>query len=84
MINRLRLCGKFSDRIFSDYRNAINKNGIIHIANRHGLNGEHDSSMQNTGDIARAGYVIENFDSVERVFNGDGSPAYSTWSSVIK
>ena len=63
---------------FSDYRNAINKNGIIHIANRHGLNGEHDSSMQNTGDIARAGYVIENFDSVERVFNGDGSPAYST------
>ncbi len=62
---------------FSGYTNAINKNGFNHIEKRHGINGEHDHTMANLKDVARTGYVLNNYDTVEQVFNPDGTPARS-------
>lgn len=63
---------------FSGYSNAINKGGINHIIKGHGQNGESDHSMGNVLDIARMGYVVENFDQVELLRNSDGSIVTST------
>lgn len=63
---------------FSGYSNAINKGGINHIIKGHGQNGESDHSMENVLDIARMGYVVENFDQVELLRNSDGSIVTST------
>lgn len=46
---------------------------VKHIWERHGENGQADSSMKNTADIARIQYVIDNPDTVERT---DNSKAY--------
>ena len=62
---------------FSSFSNAINKNGVNHINKDHGADGMSDHSMQNLGDVARIGYVIDNFDTVDQLFNTDGSPALS-------
>ncbi len=62
---------------FSSFSNAINKNGVNHINKDHGADGMSDHSMQNLGDVARIGYVIDNFDTVDQLFNTDGSPSLS-------
>ncbi len=59
------------------YTHNINTNGIQHILNRHGENGEHDSTMSLDDDIARVGWVLENYDSVE-ILEKDNEIAYST------
>ena len=69
-----RLLGKD----FSGYVNAVDTNGIKHIEKRHGENGEADSSMRNVNDIARVGYVLDNYDLVEIARDSDGSEALST------
>ena len=46
------------------YKNKITPGRIRHIFKRHGSNGEADNSMSNTHDLAKIGYVIENFDSI--------------------
>ena len=45
-------------------RVVLDINGIKHIENRHGKNGEQDHSMENADDIARMGYVIMNYDKI--------------------
>ena len=59
------------------YTNAINSNAVRHIEKRHGRSGEHDTSMSNPEDIARVGYVLENYDGVERLVNSEGFPEKS-------
>ena len=58
----------------SGYVHAIDKNGFNHIEKRHGINGENDSNMSNASDVARIGYVLANYDSVELARNEDGTP----------
>lgn len=58
----------------SGYVHAIDKNGFNHIEKRHGINGENDSNMSNASDVARIGYVLANYDSVELARNDDGTP----------
>lgn len=41
---------------------VLDKNGVKHIDKRHGENGEHDKTMSKTEDMARAAYVLQNFD----------------------
>ena len=60
----------------SGYTNNINTNGMQHIINRHGENGSHDSTMANDNDIARVGWVLENYDSVE-IVEDDGKQTFS-------
>lgn len=59
------------------YTHNINTNGVRHILNRHGENGEHDSSMAVDDDIARIGWVLENYDSAEAATD-NGKQVYST------
>jgi len=59
------------------YTHNINTNGVQHILNRHGENGEQDSSMSADEDIARVGWVLENYDSVELLIK-DGEQVYSS------
>lgn len=49
----------------SGYTHNINASDIKHILNRHGENGEHDTTMSVDDDIARVGWVLENYDRVE-------------------
>ena len=65
---------------FSGYNNAIRSDDIAHIQNRHGKNGSHDHSMANNADIAKIGYVLENYDTVDFAYkNGkDGEIETST------
>lgn len=56
---------------YSGYVNAINSNGIQHTINRHGPNGVADHSMSSMDDLARVGYVLDNYDSVEVATEGE-------------
>lgn len=56
-----RLTGK---KVYGN-RIVLDSNGVIHIKNRHGKNGEQDESMSNIEDIARIGYVLANYDNIE-------------------
>ena len=51
---------------YTGYKNAINSNGINHILNDHGPFGEVNHSMADLNDPARVGYVLRNYDTVER------------------
>ena len=62
---------------YSGYRNAINSNGIKHILNEHGPNGTVNHSMGDLNDIARIGYILDNYDSVEQATYSSGEPRFS-------
>ena len=55
-------------------RIILDNNGVIHIKNRHGKDGEQDESMANIEDIARIGYVLANYDKIE--FNNEYAQGY--------
>lgn len=68
----------------SDYLHVITPSAIRHIENRHGANGQADSSMKDINDLARIKYVLNNYDSLELgtknytdIKNSDGSGANS-------
>ena len=61
----------------SGYTNNINTSGVHHIVSRHGANGEHDSTMSLDDDIARVGWVLENYDKVE-LLTENGKPIFSS------
>ena len=45
---------------------------IRHIESRHGINGEADRSMANADDIAKIGFVLDNYDEVVFLKNEKG------------
>ena len=55
-------------------RVVLDVNAVEHIINRHGECGKADTSMSNIDDIARIGYVISNYDSIE--YNGVMTTGY--------
>ena len=87
-----KLSDSISDRLANDiekivgfsvkgYGNEISPGNITHINNRHGAKGKHDHSMSDIHDLAKMGYVIENYDKIregegsKQYKNGDGSKA---------
>ena len=60
----------------SGYTHDINSDSVRHIINRHGENGEHNQTMSSDDDIARLGWVLENYDSIE-LLTKDGKQVYS-------
>ena len=56
----------------SGYKNAINTSAIVHILKRHGKNGQQDHSMQNSKDIARIAYILNNYDNAELLKDDNG------------
>ena len=61
----------------SGYTHNINTSGIRHILNRHSTSGKQDASMSMDEDIARVGWVLENYDKVE-LLTKDGQQVYSS------
>ena len=59
------------------YTNNINTSGVQHIIVRHGENGKQDTTMSIDDDIARVGWVLENYDSVELLAE-KGKQSYSS------
>mgnify|MGYP003289422454 CR=1 FL=1 len=57
----------------SDYQCKIERDALIHIDNRHGINGEHDQSLSDPKDIARIGYVLNNSDDISWLTDADGN-----------
>ncbi len=87
-VGRLQF-GEVSDRQAADikrllgidiqgFKNSINTNALRHIEKRHGVNGEQDHSMKNVNDLARVGYILENYDDVDILRDQNGNPVYST------
>ena len=63
----------------SDYSIWADKSTFTHIEKRHGTNGAQDRSMANLDDIARMGFVITNYDSIEWCLNQNGEKVYSKY-----
>jgi hypothetical protein len=61
----------------SGYTHNINTYGVQHLLNRHGEKGAQDKTMSLEDDIARVGWVLENYDSVE-LLTKDGQQVYSS------
>ena len=61
----------------SGYTHNINTSGVQHILRRHGKNGKQDTTMSIDDDIARVGWVLDNYDSVE-LLTKDGEQVYSS------
>ncbi len=65
----------------SNFRHSMDVDFVSHVEKRHGKSGIQDHSMANVNDIARIGYVLENYDSIskgktsEKFKNSDGSHA---------
>ena len=55
------------------YTHNINDSAVHHIERRHGANGEADHTMRNLNDLGRIGWILENYDSVELLYEKDGS-----------
>lgn len=60
----------------SGYVCKIERDRLVHIENRHGINGEHDQSLSDPKDTARMGYVINNSNSIDWVVDGKGNRVF--------
>lgn len=87
------LSNRISDRLAYDietliglsvkgYKNKITPGRIRHIYKRHGEKGIADNSMADIHDIAKIGYIVENYNKIEKgndtsgeFKNKDGSPS---------
>lgn len=59
------------------FENIIDYNAINHIKKRHGMNGQADQSMSNPKDLARIGYILENYDNLEILKDKKGNQKFS-------
>lgn len=57
------------------YQRTLPANSVEHIEKRHGASGAADKSMSDVNDVARINYVLDNFDDIELLKNGDGTIA---------
>lgn len=53
----------------------LDTNAVRHIIKRHGPNGQQDNSMTDPADIARIGYVINNYDEI--IYDGITTTGYT-------
>ncbi len=60
------------------YKRSVKGDRILHIDDRHGVNGEADKSLAETEDIARMEWVMDNCDDIVQVIDEDGNQAYSS------
>lgn len=60
------------------YTHTADRNFFKHVERRHGVNGEADKSMSLLQDVARVGWVIENYDSIELSKDSQGNVRTST------
>lgn len=61
----------------SGFRHVITPSEVTHIQKRHGPKGTADQSMRYVDDVARLGYVMSNYDSVNYSINQKGEARFS-------
>lgn len=61
----------------SDFEIVLDGNQLNHIVRRHGQNGNADHTMADPKDIARVGYVLDNYDSIDFSKNKKNADVYS-------
>ena len=59
------------------FKHTLSGNALEHIEKRHGIDGKADHSMADQNDIARMGYILENYDSVAPILDESGKPKVS-------
>lgn len=59
------------------YIHRMRSGAVTHIDSRHGSHGKQDSSMANIEDMGRIGWVLENYDEIERGEKANGKPSFS-------
>lgn len=60
----------------SGYVCKIERDRLVHVENRHGINGKHDHSLSDPKDTARMGYVVNNSDNIDWVVDGKGNKVF--------
>lgn len=60
------------------FTNNMDKTSFNHIEKRHGENGTQDNSMADLRDVARVGWVLENFDYCFRTLGQNGKLKFSS------
>ena len=68
---------KLLGRDVHGYKRTIEADRLLHIDDRHGINGKENHTMMNANDIARAQYVMDNYDSISVPLKTDGTPKKS-------
>lgn len=61
----------------SDWEIVLDGNQLNHIVRRHGQNGNADHTMADPKDIARVGYVLQNYDSINIAKDNKNFDVYS-------
>lgn len=61
----------------SNFKRTVEADELVHIEERHGINGIDNKTMVNANDIARMEYVLDNADSIELSTSNDGIQKYS-------
>lgn len=74
--NTIQSISDFVGFDISGYTCKIERDRLVHIESRHGINGEHDHSLSDPKDTARIGYVINNSDNIEWAVDGNGNRVY--------
>lgn len=62
----------------SGYTVKIERDRLLHIERRHGINGEHDHSLSDPKDTARMGYVLNHGDDIDWVVDDNGNKVFDT------
>jgi hypothetical protein len=62
----------------SGYTCKIERDRLVHIEDRHGINGEHDQSLSDPKDTARMGYVLNNSDNIEWLVDDKGNQVFDS------
>lgn len=62
----------------SGYVCKIERDRLVHIEKRHGINGSHDQSLSDPKDTARMGYIVNNSDNIEWVTDEKGNRVYDS------
>ena len=60
------------------YTHMIDRNFFNHVEKRHGENGEHDHTMSDANDIARVGWIIQNYDHLNQIKKGEDDDGIKT------
>lgn len=61
----------------AEFEHKLTADAVRHITKRHGVTGEADHSMSNDADVARIGYVLEQYDSVDYTRDEQGNVVFS-------
>ena len=66
------------------YMHDVDRNFFKHVEERHGENGKKDTTMKDLNDVARIGFIIENYDSIEKTGDEEAKQAAQSYGYMDK